>query len=56
MNMIDPGITDEVQGLLIDTPSNTMILSNELHDRFGQLECYLQVVRVSPRLQYIEFS
>lgn len=42
LNMFDPGISSILSGTLIDTPMNAMMLAAELHDRFGNLQCYLQ--------------
>lgn len=42
LNMFVPGISNTLAGELIDTPMNAMILTSELHERFGSLECYLQ--------------
>lgn len=42
LNMFAPGISNTLAGALIDTPMNAMILTADLHDRFGSLECYLQ--------------
>lgn len=44
MNMFDPGISAALEGSLIDTPANALILLPELHQRFGRLECYLEEV------------
>lgn len=40
LNMFDPGISTVLEGPLIDTPANAMILATELHDEFGRLRCY----------------
>lgn len=44
LNMFDAGISDELEGVRIDAPSNAMILATELHDEFGKLRCYLDEV------------
>lgn len=42
LNMFAPGISNSLAGDLIDTPMNAMILTADLHERFGNLDCYLQ--------------
>lgn len=42
--MFDTGISSELEGSRIDAPSNAMILAAELHQQFGQLQCYLDEV------------
>lgn len=38
--MFDPGIS--LEGPLIDTPANALLLLSELHDRFGAMEAYFE--------------
>lgn len=42
--MFDPGISRVLEGSLIDSPANAMLLTSELHDEFGKLRCYMQEV------------
>lgn len=42
LNMFDPGISAALEGPLIDTPFNAVLLLAELHDRFGALEAYFE--------------
>lgn len=42
LNMFSPGISTALAGIRIDSPSNAMLLVSELHDRFGNLECYFE--------------
>lgn len=44
LNMFDTGISSELEGSRIDAPYNAMILAAELHQQFGQLQCYLDEV------------
>lgn len=42
LNLFDPGISDTLSGTTMDTPMNAMIMASKLHDRFVNLQCYLQ--------------
>ncbi|KAL0634805.1 hypothetical protein Q9L58_006238 [Maublancomyces gigas] len=42
LNMFDPGVSSQLEGALIDTPANAVLLLSELHDRFGALEAYFE--------------
>lgn len=42
LNMFDPGISTVLEGPLIDTPANAVLLLCELHDRFRALEAYFE--------------
>lgn len=44
LNMFDTGVSTELEGSRIDTPSNAIILANDLHQQFGQLQCYFEEV------------
>lgn len=37
-----------LEGSLIDSPANAMILVTDIHDEFGKLRCYLEEVKGSP--------
>lgn len=42
LNMFAPGVSNSLAGDLIDTPMNAMMLTADIHERFGNLDCYLQ--------------
>lgn len=48
LNMFLPGLSTILEGSLIDTPANAMILASDIHDEFGKLLCYLEEVPDCP--------
>lgn len=42
LNMFAPGVSNTLARDLIDTPMNAMMLTADLHERFGNLDCYLE--------------
>lgn len=46
--MFVPGLSTLLEGPLIDSPANAMILVTDIHDEFGKLRCYFEEVRGYP--------
>lgn len=44
LNMFVPGLSTMLEGSLIDSPANAMILVSDIHDEFGKLRCYLEEI------------
>lgn len=44
LNMFLPGTSTALEGSLIDTPANAILLATEIHDEFGRLRCYFDEV------------
>ncbi|KAL0634475.1 hypothetical protein Q9L58_006564 [Maublancomyces gigas] len=48
LNMFQTGTSTELEGSLIDTPANALMLASEIHDEFGKLRCYFEEVEDTP--------
>lgn len=46
--MFVPGLSTLLEGSLIDSPANAMILVTDIHDEFGRLRCYFEEVKGRP--------
>lgn len=44
MNMFDPGVAQTLEGELIDSPANSILLAADLHRRFGRLAAYFEEI------------
>lgn len=44
LNMFQPGTSTHLEGALIDTPANALMLATEIHNEFGRLRCYFDAV------------
>lgn len=44
LNMFQPGTSMQLEGALIDTPANALMLATEIHNEFGRLRCYFEMI------------